>query len=45
MDDMIGHKLRLHYEETERCPLPMRLSALLALLDRLAEDTAPSRRN
>lgn len=45
MHDMIGRKLRLHYEEAQRHPLPMRLSALLDLLDQLAEESAPSRRN
>lgn len=45
MHDMIGRKLRLHYEEAQRHPLPMRLSALLDLLDQLAEEPAGSRRN
>lgn len=45
MHDMIGRKLRVHYEEAQRHPLPARLSALLDLLDQLAEDPAPSRRH
>ena len=42
LHDMIGRRLRLHYAETQRHPLPARLKALL---EQLAEDPAPSRRN
>lgn len=45
LHDMIGRRLRLHYEEAQRHPLPARLTALLDLLDQLDEDWRPSRRN
>jgi hypothetical protein len=44
LHDMIGRKLRLHYEEAQRHPLPARLTALLDILDQMAEDPASSRR-
>lgn len=42
--DMIGRKLRLHYEEAQRHPLPARLAVLLDILDQVAEPRVPSRR-
>lgn len=45
LQDMIGRKLRHHYEEAQQHPLPSRLTVLLELLDELPEDAAPSRRN
>lgn len=44
LHDMIGRRLRLHYEEAQRHPLPERLRSLLDILDQLAEDPASSRR-
>lgn len=44
LHDMIGRKLRLHYEDEQRHPLPARLRALLDILDQQAENPAPSRR-
>lgn len=44
LHDMIGRKLRLHYEEAQRHPLPERLKVLLDILDTLNEDPASSRR-
>lgn len=45
LHDMIGRRLRLHYEEAQRHPLPARLTALLDLLDQRDEDWRPARRN
>lgn len=40
--DMIGRRLKLHYEELQIQPLPDRLSALLEELDRMfGEPTTP----
>ncbi|MFN4140337.1 NepR family anti-sigma factor [Aestuariivirga sp.] len=41
--DMIGRRLRLHYEELQQQPLPERLSALLEELDRPDEPTRKRR--
>ncbi len=43
--EMIGRRLRLHYEDLEQQPLPGRLTSLLEELDRQAEDPFPPRRN
>lgn len=45
LHDMIGRKLRHHYEESQQHPLPARLAVLLDLLDQPAEDAAAYRRN
>jgi hypothetical protein len=43
--EMIGRRLRLHYEELQQQPLPDRLSALLEKLDRRQEEPASPRQN
>jgi hypothetical protein len=43
--EMIGRRLKLHYEELQQQPLPDRLAELLDKLDRSAEDPATSRHN
>lgn len=42
--DLIGRRLKLHYEELQAQPLPEHLSDLLDALDRCAEDPAAPRR-
>ncbi len=44
LHDMIGRKIRLHYEEAQQHPLPARLTVLLDILDQLAENPASPRR-
>ena len=39
--EMIGRRLRLHYEELQQQPLPDRLSELLQQLDEPADVTTP----
>ena len=43
--EMIGRRLRLHYENLEQQNLPDRLASLLEQLDELSEEPAPPRRN
>lgn len=43
--EMIGRRLRLHYEELQQQPLPDRLAELMRELDRTEEEPAPARRN
>lgn len=43
--EMIGPRLRLHYEELQQQPLPDRLSELLKELDSPQPKSAPPRRN
>lgn len=43
--EMIGRRLRLHYEELQQQPLPDRLSDLLKKLDGPAPEPGPPRRN
>ena len=43
--DMIGRRLKLHYEELQQQPLPERLAELLDALDALPGEAAPPRRN
>jgi hypothetical protein len=43
--DLIGRRLRLHYEELQRQPLPARLADLLERLDAMPEEAAAPRRN
>lgn len=43
--DLIGRKLKLHYEELQQQPLPERWTELLDELDRSADDPATPRRN
>jgi len=46
--DMIGRRLKLHYEELQQQPLPQRLAELLDelnALDALPGGAAPPRRN
>lgn len=45
VNDMIGRRLRLHYEELQQQPLPERLAELLEQLDALPEEPAAPRRN
>lgn len=45
LHDMIGRKLRHHYEDAQQHPLPSRLVVLLELLDELPEGAPASRRN
>ncbi len=42
--EMIGRRLKLHYEELQAQPLPKHLAELLDALDRSPEDPAPPRR-
>jgi hypothetical protein len=42
--EMIGRRLRLHYEELQQQPLPDRLADLLERLDRQADHPPPQRR-
>lgn len=44
-NDLIGRKLKLHYEELQQQPLPERWTELLDELDRSADDPATPRRN
>lgn len=41
--EVIGRRLKLHYEELQLQPLPQRLAALLDELDREAPDGGPKR--
>ena len=41
--DVIGRRLKLHYEELQPQPLPGRLAELLDELDREPPDPAPKR--
>ena len=43
--EMIGRRLRLHYEELQQQPLPSRLAELMAELDKADEEPARPRRN
>jgi CRP-like cAMP-binding protein len=43
--EMIGRRLRLHYEELQQQPLPGRLAQLLAELEKRSEEPAEPRRN
>lgn len=43
--EMIGRRLRLHYEELQQQPLPDRLSELLKELDGPESEPGPPRRN
>lgn len=45
LHEMIGRRLRLHYEELQQQPLPDRLSKLLKELDDADPDPAPPRQN
>ncbi len=42
--EMIGRRLRLHYEELQQQPLPDRLADLLEKLDRQEDHPPPQRR-
>lgn len=42
--EMIGRRLRLHYEELQQQPLPDRLADLLERLDRPEDHPPPQRR-
>ncbi|WP_146256180.1 NepR family anti-sigma factor [Aestuariivirga litoralis] len=42
--EMIGRRLRLHYEELQQQPLPGRLAALMRELEAAAEEPAEPRR-
>ena len=42
--EMIGRRLRLHYEELQQQPLPDRLADLLEELDRMEDAPPPQRR-
>ncbi len=43
--EMIGRRLRLHYEELQQQPLPDRLADLLEQLDRPEQAPPPDRHN
>jgi hypothetical protein len=43
--EMIGRRLRLHYEELQQQPLPSRLADLLEQLDAPEDDPASPRHN
>jgi hypothetical protein len=43
--EMIGRRLRLHYDELQQQPLPGRLAELLRELDETSEEPAAPRRN
>jgi hypothetical protein len=43
--EMIGRRLRLHYEELQQQPLPGRLAELMKELEEASEGTAKPRRN
>lgn len=43
--EMIGRRLRLHYEELQQQPLPDRMSELLRELDGQNPEPGPPRRN
>lgn len=43
--EMIGRRLKLHYEELQHQPLPDRLAELMRALERTEEEPAPPRRN
>jgi len=43
--EMIGRRLRLHYEELQQQPLPGRLAELLRALERGEQEPAPHRQN
>lgn len=43
--EMIGRRLRLHYEELQQQPLPDRLAELLQELENIKGEPAPQRRN
>ena len=43
--EMIGRRLRLHYEELQQQPLPGRLAELLEDLEKASEETAGPRRS
>lgn len=45
VNDMIGRRLRLHYEELQQQPLPDRLADLLEQLDALPGEPPAPRRN
>lgn len=45
LHEMIGRRLRLHYEELQQQPLPGRLAELLEELENIPEDAATPRRN
>ena len=44
VNELIGRRLRLHYEELQQQPLPGRLEELLRELEAAAEDPANPRR-
>lgn len=43
--EMIGRRLRLHYDELQQQPLPGRLAELLEDLEKASEETAGPRRS
>ena len=43
--EMIGRRLRLHYEELQQQPLPDRISELLEQLDGPEDDTPSAQHN
>lgn len=43
--EMIGRRLRLHYEELQQQSLPARLAELLKELERAEQEPGPQRRN
>ena len=43
--EMIGRRLRLHYEELQQQPLPDRLAELLRELERSEQEPAAHRQN
>lgn len=43
--EMIGRRLRLHYEELQQQPLPDRLAELLRELERAEQEPHPNRQN
>ena len=45
MHEMIGCRLKLHYEEMQQQPLPARLAELLRELEQTTEESTAPRRN
>ena len=45
VNDMIGRRLRLHYDELQQQPLPGRLAQLLKELEEASEGSGKPRRN
>ena len=45
VNEMIGRRLRLHYEDLQQQPLPDRLANLLEALEQIEDIPVPPRRN